>query len=71
MANAVGSTRDRAVILGLWSCGLRVSTLCALNCGDVAEELESEERYLRALSHYSIQDQDKLNFGNFLMRALQ
>ena len=46
MANAAGSTRDRAIILGLWSCGLRVSTLCALNHGDIAEELESEERHL-------------------------
>ncbi len=47
MANAVGSTRDRAIILSLWSCGLRVSTLCALNHGDLSEELESGERYLR------------------------
>jgi integrase len=47
MANAAGSTRDRAIILGLWSCGLRVSTLCALNHGDIAEELEFEERCLR------------------------
>ena len=47
MANAAGSTRDRAIILSLWSCGLRVSTLCALNHGDIAEELESGERYLR------------------------
>ncbi|TET72698.1 hypothetical protein E3J39_01765, partial [Candidatus Bathyarchaeota archaeon] len=47
MANAASSTRDRAIIVSLWSCGLRVSTLCSINFGDIAEELESEERYLR------------------------
>lgn len=41
MADATGSLRNRAVILFLWSSGLRVSTLCAL--GDVAEELERGE----------------------------
>ena len=47
MANAAGSTRDRAIIVSLWSCGLRVSTLCSINYGDIAEELESGERFLR------------------------
>jgi len=39
MADAAGGLRDRAIVLVLWSSGLRVSTLCALNYGDVAEEL--------------------------------
>lgn len=46
MADAAGSPRNRAVILVLWSSGLRVSTLCALNYGDVAEELERGEPYV-------------------------
>jgi len=46
MADAAGKLRDRAVILVLWSSGLRVSTLCALNYGDVAEEVESGEPYI-------------------------
>ncbi len=40
MADAAGSPRNKAVTLVLWSSGLRVNTLCALNYGDVAEELE-------------------------------
>jgi integrase len=43
MANAAGSQRDRAIILALWTTGLRVSTLCALNYGDIVEELTSGE----------------------------
>lgn len=46
MANAGGSTRNRALILGLWTSGVRVSTLCALNCGDIAEELAHDETYI-------------------------
>jgi integrase len=46
MADAAGGLRDRAIILSLWSSGLRVSTLCALNYGDVAEELERGEPYV-------------------------
>jgi site-specific recombinase XerD len=46
MANAAGSQRNRAIILTLWSSGIRVSTLCALNYGDVAEELESGELHV-------------------------
>lgn len=41
MADAAGSNRDRAIIHTLWSSGLRVSTLCALNIGDIRAELES------------------------------
>lgn len=46
MADAAGSRRDRAIILTLWSSGLRVSTLCSLNFGDLAEELERGELYI-------------------------
>lgn len=40
MADAAGNPRNRALILILWSGGLRVSTLSALNYGDVAKELK-------------------------------
>jgi integrase len=43
MASAAGSPRNRAIIFMLWSSGLRVSTMCALNYGDVSKELESGE----------------------------
>lgn len=46
MADAAGSPRNRAIILFLWSSGLRVSTLCALNYGDVAKELEKGEPHI-------------------------
>lgn len=46
MADAAGGLRNRAIILVLWSSGLRVSTLCAENYGDVAEELEAGEPYV-------------------------
>jgi len=46
MADAAGSIRDRAVILSLWTSGLRVSTLCALNYGDIATELKNDEPYI-------------------------
>jgi len=43
MADASGSTRNRAIVLTLFSTGLRVSTLCALNYGDVREELSMNQ----------------------------
>ena len=43
MADASGSTRNRALILCLWSSGFRVSTLAALNYGDISNDLENDE----------------------------
>jgi len=40
MADCAGSLRNRAIILFLFTTGLRVSTLCALTYGDVRDELE-------------------------------
>lgn len=40
MADSAGSIRNRALILFLWSSGLRVSTVSALDYADIAEELE-------------------------------
>jgi integrase len=39
MATASESLRNRALILVAWSSGVRVSTLCALNYGDIANDL--------------------------------
>jgi site-specific recombinase XerD len=39
MADATGNTRDRAIILTMWSTGLRVSTLTALNLSDIQRDL--------------------------------
>jgi integrase len=46
MADAAGSLRDRAIILSLWSSGVRVSTLCALDYRDVVTELENDEPHV-------------------------
>jgi integrase len=42
MAGAAGSIRNRAIILCLWSSGLRVSTFCSLNYDDIQEDFEQE-----------------------------
>ncbi len=49
MADAARSPRDRAMLLCLWSSGTRVSTLLALNYGDIKEELEADEKILTIL----------------------
>jgi integrase len=43
MANAADRRKGRAIILTLWSSELRVSTLCALNYGDISKELKNGE----------------------------
>lgn len=45
MADSAGSPRNRAIVLLLWTTGLRVSTLVALNYGDIREKLERGEKY--------------------------
>lgn len=47
MADATGNQRDRAILWMLWCSGLRVSTFSALNYGDISEELEKGEAYVR------------------------
>ena len=47
MADNAGSLRNRAIILTLYSSGLRVSTLAALIYGDVREELEKGYTIIR------------------------
>jgi integrase len=43
MADASDALKNRAVITVLWTSGLRVSTFCALNYGDVADDLTKKE----------------------------
>lgn len=47
MANATGNLRDRAIILALWSSGVRVSTLSALNYRDISTEFEQGELHIK------------------------
>ena len=47
IADAADNQRDRAIILCLWSSGLRISTFCALTIGDIKEELENNEPIIR------------------------
>jgi len=42
MADASDSLRNRAIILMLWTSGIRVSTLCALNYSDVEGDIRSD-----------------------------
>jgi site-specific recombinase XerD len=46
MASSSENPRNRALILALWSSGLRVSTLCALNYGDIANDLNEGQTSL-------------------------
>jgi integrase len=56
MADASGSPKNRAIILLLWTTGLRVSTLCSLNIGDVKDELEEEEPYVKVSVHPALKE---------------
>jgi integrase len=47
MATVAESLRNRALILVAWSSGVRVSTLCALNYGDVAGDLNAGHASVR------------------------
>jgi len=47
MADAAGGQRNRAIVHFLWTSGLRVSTCCALNYGDLANDLENGEPYVK------------------------
>lgn len=47
MADNAGSVKNRAIILTLYSTGLRVSTLAALTYGDISEELEKKYNTIR------------------------
>ncbi|KXB00326.1 hypothetical protein AKJ41_04165 [candidate division MSBL1 archaeon SCGC-AAA259O05] len=47
MARITESLRDRAIILFLWTTGLRVSTAVGLNYGDIKEEFESDEKFVK------------------------
>lgn len=47
MADNAGSLKNRAIILTLFSSGLRVSTLIALTYGDIREELERGFRIMK------------------------
>ena len=42
IADSAKTLRDRALILCLWSSGVRVNTFCALNYEDVKDELEKD-----------------------------
>lgn len=47
MADATTCPRDRAIMLCLWTSGLRMSTFRALNYGDIREELENGATCIR------------------------
>ncbi|KXB05288.1 hypothetical protein AKJ50_01320 [candidate division MSBL1 archaeon SCGC-AAA382A13] len=47
MAKGVESHRNRSIVYLLWTTGLRVSTLVALNYGDIREELDKGEEHVK------------------------
>jgi len=51
MANVAGRPKNRAIILVLWSSGIRVSTLCALNFSNIADEIKKGEPYIMLSVH--------------------
>lgn len=51
MADNAGSLKNRAIILTLFSSGVRVSTLIALTYGDIREELEKGNRIIKIPVH--------------------
>jgi len=56
MADNAGSLRNRAIILTLYSTGLRVSTLAALSYGDVREELKGGYSIIRIPVYAEMKD---------------
>jgi integrase len=56
MANVAGSLRNRAIILFMFSTGLRNSTLRAITCGDVKKELESGQSNLLVKVHMGMKN---------------
>ncbi len=47
MVDAAGTARNRAMILSLWSSGLRISTLIALNYEDVRDDLDDGKECIK------------------------
>jgi len=56
MADSAGSLRDRAIILTLFSTGLRNSTLRALRYGDIAEELKRGQTNILIPIYYEMKN---------------
>ncbi|MBN1762231.1 MAG: tyrosine-type recombinase/integrase [Methanomicrobia archaeon] len=47
IADGAGSARNRALLLSLFSSGLRISTLCALNYEDVRDDVENGKEIIK------------------------
>ncbi|WGI17685.1 tyrosine-type recombinase/integrase [Methanonatronarchaeum sp. AMET-Sl] len=47
IADAANSNRDRTIILSLWSSGLRINTLLALNIKDIQQELKQDHEVIK------------------------